>query len=105
MLKDVNWTSKISIFQLLKWWTKLKTKTCLKTIFRDNLNELLSANPSQMNKDKIQAFLQRRMVTPCKDIKPFGGSYYSNCKGYDGHKYVCVEKLLEDVKNKRVRDW
>ena len=26
MIKDVNWTSKISIFQLLKWWTKLKTK-------------------------------------------------------------------------------
>jgi len=66
-----------------------------------NLNELLSANPSQMNEDNIQAFLQRRMVTPCKYIKPFGGFYYSLCKGYDGHKYVCVEKLLEDVKNKR----
>ena len=42
------------------------------------------------------------MLTPCKDIKPFGGGYMGFCKISDGHKYICVDKLLEDVKNQRV---
>ena len=42
------------------------------------------------------------MLTPCKDIKPFGGKYVGHCKIFDGHKYVCVDRLLEDIENERV---
>ena len=42
------------------------------------------------------------MLTPCNDIKPFGGGYIDFCKIYDGHKYICVDKLLEDVEKQRV---
>ena len=42
------------------------------------------------------------MLTPCKDIKPLGGKYRNICKIFDGHKYVCIDKLLEDVQKNRV---
>ena len=66
------------------------------------MNELVSANSFQLSEDSIHAILQKRMLTPCKDIKPFGGGYMGFCKISDGHKYICVDKLLEDVKNHRV---
>ena len=42
------------------------------------------------------------MLTPCKDVKSFGGKYIVGCKIHDGHKYVCVNKLLEDIEQHRV---
>ena len=66
------------------------------------MNELVSANPSQLSEDSIHDLLQKRMLTPCNDIKPFGGGYIDFCKISDGHKYICVDKLLEDVEKQRV---
>ena len=66
------------------------------------MNDLVSANSFQLGQDSIHALLQKRMLTPCKDIKPFGGGYMGFCKISDGHKYICVDKLLEDVEKQRV---
>ena len=46
--------------------------------------------------------LQKRMLTPCKDIEPFGGKYVGHCKIVDGQKYNCVDRLLEDIENEQV---
>ena len=73
----------------------------LRSFFRSNLDEIYSLQPSQLGHDRIHRILQKRMLTPCKDIKPFGGKYVDICQIFDGHKYVCVEKLLEDVEKKR----
>lgn len=84
--------------------TEIEDRHKKNTNFSSNLNELLSENPIKLKKKKIHSLLQKRMLTPCKDIKPLGGQYKSFCGAIDGHKYVCVDKMLEDIKNNRVRN-
>ena len=76
--------------------------TELSNFFRSNLHDLLSLDPSQLGLDRIHTSLQKTMLTPCKDVKSFGGKYIVGCKIHDGHKYVCVNKLLEDIEQHRV---
>ena len=66
------------------------------------LNELMSKDPMALNIGDIQKFLQTRMRTPCAEVKPFGGKYLGFCKISDGHKYVCVDNLLEHIEKKKV---
>ena len=63
----------------------------------------MSARPDSVIRDDIQRLLQSRMLTPCQELKPFGGKFLANtCKIIDGHKYICVERLLRDVSNQNV---
>ena len=71
---------------------------------RKQLAQLLSLNLTTIGKSEIHETLQKRMLTPCREIKPFGGKYLEYCKIMDGHKYVCVDKLLEDVAQNKVND-
>ena len=62
----------------------------------------MSSTPNSMSKDQIDTIMQERLLSPCQHLKPFGGYYNGNCKIKDGHKFVCVEKLLQDIANNEV---
>lgn len=64
-------------------------------------NTLMSANASQLNKEQIKVLLEKKMLSSCKEIKPFGGAFVPYCREIDGHKSMCVEKLLEDIEKNR----
>jgi len=75
------------------------TREC--TNDQKKLNDLLSKEPMSMDIDSIQELLQTVMKTPCGEIKPFGGKYLRWCKIFDGHKYVCVDNILEHIRMKK----
>lgn len=55
-----------------------------------------------MSNDDIYSRLLLRMLTPCKRMVPIGGNYYNGYHAVDGHKYVCLDDLIEDIKRKEV---
>ena len=72
---------------------------------RSILTEIMSygaAEISAMGKNDIHELIQRRMVTPCNELKPFGGTFYDDCKIIDNHKYVCMDQLIADLNQKEV---
>ena len=59
---------------------------------------------SQTN-EEIQDMYNKIIMNPhigrCTSLKRFGGFYNSECKYWDGHKFMCMDDLQEDIRNNK----
>lgn len=57
---------------------------------------------SKLETAKIFDIMETKFLSPCFNVLPFGGTFVKLCNSRDNHKYLCMEALRTDIKNKEV---
>lgn len=71
-------------------------------IDRSRMQRLRNANPSNISLDEFHTILQDPFETVCKMKHRLGGEFRKSiCKIYDGHKYLCMDGLIDDIERKQ----
>ena len=63
------------------------------------MEKLRAANPLQADFDDFYNLFMDTFDTVCQRRIKLGGQYLSVCHARDGHKYVCMDELVEDLQN------
>ena len=73
----------------------------IKFIFgRARLRKLKQLDISKSNEDTFHSIVMDTFDTACSTKVKMGGHYILGCHAMDGHKYVCMDDLMMDFKNK-----
>ena len=73
----------------------------IKFIFgRARLKKLKQLDISKSNEDTFHSIVMDTFDTACSTKVKMGGQYILGCHAMDGHKYVCMDDLVMDFKNK-----
>ena len=67
--------------------------------FRDRIKKLKTINISQSTIDTYHEIIMDTYDTVCKIKIRLGGKYLPVCHVMDGQKYVCMDELVEDIRN------
>ena len=55
--------------------------------------------------EEIREMFNKIIMNPhigrCRSLKRFGGFYNSECKYWDGHKFMCMDDLQDDIENNK----
>ena len=52
-------------------------------------------------RDMYNKIIMNPHIGRCTALKRFGGFYNSECKYWDGHKFMCMDDLQEDIRNNK----
>ena len=73
----------------------------MKFIFgRARLTKLKQLDIAKSNEDTFHSIVMDTFDTACSTKVKMGGQYILGCHAMDGHKYVCMDDLVMDFKNK-----